>query len=165
MFQAFVENGWQSFVDKETGKCDFNSERFIRILKFCNTYPDKIDYNMSYSDNEKIEKVIFNIDYNRIHNFYSLRKAELVFGEPAAMVGYPDTEGNGAIVFAEPGYIVFEASPVKEGIWEFLRPEYLDEHQKLIVTGGEYYIGGISGGAVFPIKKSALEFAMEEAKR
>lgn len=160
LFDCLTRYGWQSFVDKETGKCDFNSERFIRILEFCSTYPDKYDYTMSDPNNEQTEKVLFNIDYNAIYNFYSLRELEHIFGEAPAVIGNPDTEGNGAIIRATGSYIVFENSPVKEGVWEFLRTDYLDEHQKWIVTGDERNSGG-----GFPVKKSALEFAMEEAKK
>ena len=161
LFDGFMRNGWQSFVDRESGKCDFNSERFIRILEFCSTFPDTFNYTMSDPNNEQSEQVLFNTDHNQIHNFYSLRKLERIFGEPPAVVGFPDAEGNGAVIRANGSYIVFENSPVKEGVWEFLRTDYLDEQQNRIVTGDEYHTAGGS----FPVRRSVLEFAIEEAKR
>lgn len=163
VFDGLTRFGWQSFVDKETGKCDFNSERFIRILEFCNTYPDKANYTLSDSNREK---TLFNIDYSSVCNFYALRQLEHnnVLGEPPATVGYPDVEGNGAIIRADGSlgnFIVFENSPVKEGVWEFLRYYYTDEYQKRIVTGDEYHMGCCG----FPVKKSALEFMAEDAKK
>lgn len=164
IFEEFMRYGWQSFVDNETGKCNFNSEKFIRILEFCDTFPKEYDYSylkdQNYRKNEaedlRNEKTLFTVWSRFIFDFYDLRKLEYnTLGEPPAIVGYPDAEGNGALINAYGSFIVFENSPVKEGVWEYLRNDYLDEYQKDIILHSD----------VFPVKKSALEFAAEDAKK
>ena len=157
-----MEYGWQSFIDSETGKCDFRGDKYIRLLEFCNTFPDKADNRMSDPNWSQIAeeellngKTLFTLLNNRIGNFYDLRILEdHIFGEPVAIAGYPDAEGNGALIYADGSYVVFEASPVKEGAWEFLRYYYSDEYQKGVVREDR-----------FPVKKSALDFAAKDAKK
>ena len=162
-FGFFMGRGWESFVDKETGKCDFCNERFYRILEFSNTFPDTVDesykldlnWRRSEADDLRNEKTLFASYGFSITNFYTLRiEEEQTFGEPAAVIGYPYVEGNGALIQADGSYAVFEDSPVKEGAWEFLRYFYSDEYQKKIVR--EYSL---------PVKRSAIEFAAEDAKK
>lgn len=164
IFGFFMGNGWESFVDGETGKCDFNNEKFIRILEFCNTFPDKADdvymtapnWRQNEADDLRSGKTLFAAWALTIDDFYSLRKQEYyTFGEPAAIVGYPYADGNGAMICsASADFAIFENSPVKEGAWEFLRYFYSDEYQREVVRGYR-----------LPVKKSAIEFAAEDAEK
>lgn len=163
IFSEFMRYGWQSFVDKETDKCDFSSEKFIRILEFCDTFPEKrddsvtLDPNWRRSEAEDLRNgnTIFTMWARDITGFYSLRQLEYnTLGEPPAIVGYPDAEGNGTLINALGSYVIFENSPVKEGAWEFIRYCYSDEYQKNLVLQD-----------ILPVKKSALEFAAEDAKK
>lgn len=163
IFKEFIQYGWQSFIDKNTGKCDFNGERFIRILEFCNTFPEKYDssfmldpnWSQSEADDLLNGNTIFTVCSRDICDFYVLRRLEEhTFGEPVTIAGYPDADGNGALIDAIGSYVVFESSPVKDGAWEFLRYYYSDEYQKNLVL--QY---------ILPVKKSALEFAAEDAKK
>ncbi len=169
IFDEFMRYGWQSFIGTETGKCDFNGKRFILILEFCNTFPEKYDSSVmldpSWRQNEEENlingKTLFTLWDRNIDNFYSFRKLEeYTFGEPIVVTGYPDSEGNGVLIDADGSFAIFEKSSVKEGAWEFLRYYYSDEYQKWIVKGDERY-----GSSGFPVKKSALEFAAEDAKK
>ena len=167
IFDEFMRYGWQSFVDKETGKCNFNSEKFIRILEFCDTFPKEYDYSYlndqnyrkNASEDLRNEKTLFTVWGRFVSDFYSLRRLEYnTLGEPPAIVGYPDAEGNGALIDLTDtisSYVIFENSPVKEGAWEFIRYYYTDEYQKNYI----FHNGG------FPVRKSALEFMAEEAKK
>ena len=169
IFDEFMRYGWRSFIDNETGKCDFTGEKFIRILEFCNTYPDKADstvmsdpnWSQSEADDLRNGKTLFTLWGRYISDFYSLRTVEEhTFDEPVTVVGYPDAEGNGVLIDAIGSYLVFESSPVKEGAWEFLRYYYSDEYQKWLFKGN-----GVTAGGVFPIKKSVLKAAAEDAKK
>lgn len=163
-FGFFMRNGWKSFIDSETGKCDFNNEKFLRILEFCNTFPDKVDDSYSLEPNWRSNeiddlmngKTLFSSYGLIINDFYALRKLEYnVLGEPAAIVGYPYLEGNGLMIqSSSTNFSVFENSSVKEGAWEFLRYFYSDEYQKSVLL--DYSL---------PVKKSAVEFAAEDAKK
>lgn len=162
-FGFFMGEGCKSFIDEETGKCDFDNEGFLRILRFCNTFPDRVDdsymlapdWRRSEFDDLRDEKTLFMSYACTINDFYGLRKMESALGEPVVSVGYPYIEGNGAVIqSAETGYAVFKASDVKEGAWEFLRYFYSDEYQKKILSS-----------YMLPVKRSALEFAAEDAKK
>ena len=163
-FGFFMGRGWESFVDKETGKCDFCNERFYRILEFSNTFPNTVDqsyqldlnWRRSEADDLRNEKTLFASYSFIVSHFYALRiQEDQTFGEPAAVIGYPYAEGNGAMIqSSSQNFAIFENSPVKEGAWEFLRCFYSDEYQKGIVR--DYGL---------PVKKSAIEFAAEDAKK
>lgn len=114
IFDNFMRYGWRSFIDNETGKCDFTGEKFIRILEFCNTYPEKADstvmsdpnWRQSEADDLRNGKTLFSLWGRYICDFYGLRTVEEhTFGEP------------------------------------------------------------VTAGGVFPIKKSVLEAAAEDAKK
>ena len=136
-----------SFMDEETGACDFSGEQFQKILEFANRFPDKAE---SSTD-----------DYTRIRNGQAVlleatvsavslyQMYEYVYGEPVNFIGYPTSgNGKGTAIWSEGTVVGMNpSSSKKEGVWEFIRFLLSDERQEKEAMG--------SGG--FPIKKEALE--------
>lgn len=150
------------FADPNTGKCSFNSEYFIKLLEFCNKFPLEEDESYFKNENWFSEEAadllngntLFSATYI-INNFRAIRRLEhTTFGEPITLIGYPEAGGNGSVIIPVAQYAVFDASPNKEGAWEFLKYFYSEEYQN----------GIVSSGYNFPVRLSSLALAAENAK-
>lgn len=151
------------FADPSTGECSFNSEDFIKLLEFCNKFPLEEDENYFKNENWFSDEAadllngntLFSATYV-INNFRAIRRLEhTTFGEPITLMGYPEAGGNGSVIVPVAQYAVFDASPNKEGAWEFLKYFYSEEYQNAIV----------SSGYNFPVRLSSLALAAENAKK
>lgn len=155
--------GYKEYVDPNTGECRFNSEEFIRLLEFCNRFPNETDGNDSgkniLSDKETDlynGNTLFSSDYI-IGHFGTIRQLEQgIFGEPVTFTGYPGIGGNGAALnLTGSEYMIMSHAANKEGAWEFLKYILSEEYQDRISEEN----------LMFPVRMSSLEKAAEEAKK
>lgn len=136
MFMLFARD---SFIDSETGTCRFDSDEFRRVLEFIKTLSD-----VSFWDTVENEDAQFWQEYeNRFkENRVLLASASLydlsysfknllnyTFGAEVAFVGFPVSEGNGALILADYEYAIAEDSEFKEGAWQFLKTMIAPENQ------------------------------------
>ena len=139
------------FVDPETGKCSFNSQEFISLLEFMKQFPEEFNYDslpddywqnsqLAYKENRTL---LMSTYIANMENYISQRG---MFGEPVTLIGFPCTEGNGAVINPQNVYLMSAKSKVQEGAWEFLRYYLTDEYQK-----------NDSNSYTLPIKKDALK--------
>jgi len=148
------------FVDPQTGKCNFNSEEFIALLEYANTFP--AEFSEDYWEN---------YDYTLYENMYREDKAILMelymsnisdlkyhirgqFGEDVTFIGFPAAQGNGSVV--EPSYLSLALSAKSknlDGAWEFVRYYLTDEYQ----TSDELYDFPVSKEAFLAKAKKATE--------
>lgn len=158
---TFAYYGCNEYVDESTGKCSFDSDDFIKLLEFCNSFPNEFnDRNQEFADERAYSlfngTTLFYSDFTT-SNFNSIRLLEHgLFSEPVTFMGFPDAGGSGSVIcpFGNE-YAVMSASQNKEGAWEFLKYFLTEEHQNK--TALEWQS--------FPIRKDSLEFAAEEAKK
>lgn len=145
------------YIDKNTGKCSFDSPEFIEFLEFVSTFPKEIDYTIYEDENywEEMEgmyrenrAILLNRYISTYADFNRMEKGE--FGEEVTAIGFPTASKNGNVILADSSYAISAKSKCQEGAWEFLRYYLLDEYQEEL----EY---------AFPIKKSALEKQAAEA--
>ena len=129
-----------SFVDVKNGKCSFDDPEFIKILEFCNQFPEEpkdYDYeNMTDDDWESYMKeyeLSFINDKTLLSSWsiYDFREYKYFkdgyFGEDISLVGDP---GKGAIM--SPSYntmAIMNDSPCKEECWNFIKTFFTDEYQ------------------------------------
>lgn len=151
------------FVDKSTGKCSFNSQGFIDLLEFCNTFPDEIDFEKKYGPDFDWEE--YNLYYESMYikdnvllmntylsDFRALRRIEKVqFGEPITFIGFPSSNEQGSVFNPTQIFTITSKSKNVEGAWEFLKHFMSYEYQS------EQYL--------FPTRMDALkEKAANEMK-
>lgn len=148
------------FVDKETGKCNFDSPEFIEMLEFAAQFPAEYDWdNMNYRDdyasqfrNNKcllMEQGIYEFsEYAYVTQVY--------FGEPVTLIGFPSDDGLGAVINANIQYAISAKSKNKEGAWQFLRYYLTEEYQ----MNDEY----LRYSYTLPIYKEALLLQLERAQ-
>ncbi len=123
------------FMDVSTGKCDFDSDRFINMMEYAKTLPETLDesyygedywmrYQSQYRENRTLLMQVY-IDSIRDLN-YSINGR---MGADVSYVGFPMEGGQGAFVSANQIYAISSKSNFTEGAWEFLRYYLTDEYQ------------------------------------
>ncbi len=146
-----------SFVDYDNTTCSFDSEEFKKLLAFAAELPEMLSYADSISGDEladfqqnrraplREDKVL--LDSAHIMDVTEYISKSIAFGgEEVSFVGYPVTEGNGAMLQLQSSYAIFEKSPVKDGAWAYLSS---------LLTGDTPNMRGHHTG--FSLIKSAFE--------
>ncbi|MBD5511427.1 MAG: extracellular solute-binding protein [Lachnospiraceae bacterium] len=146
------------FVDRESGKCHFDTQEFIDMLEFVAQFPEEFDWDNEGEDFWKDYDTQYRSGKTllmpvTIGDFSSyLYWAHGQFGEPVTLIGFPAEEGIGAVINAENQYVISAKSANKEGAWEFLRYYLTEEYQK----GDEMY--------GMPVLREAALEKLERAK-
>lgn len=153
VLSTFVEYGYNSYIDSETGKCCFNDDDFIKLLEFCSQFSNEREPYGEY-DGYDGEYALLNgtmpFTVINIYNFRQIRWLEHgSFGEPVTFIGFPGVGGNGSVMetLGDYKYSIFANGANPEGAWEFLKYFYSEEYQDKIIKDVGW----------FPIRKSTLE--------
>lgn len=126
------------FIDRETGKCSFDSQEFIDLLEFLKTFPEEIDeavytdeywenYESMWRDDKILAQILTIVDFRE---FNYVEKG--TFGEEITIIGFPAGEGAGNAINANLQLTMSAKSANKEGAWEFMRYYLTDEYQESI---------------------------------
>lgn len=157
------------FIDRDTGKCSFDSQEFIDIMKFAYNLPEEGDsvgedeedeaYQMQYLRNQTlllelpVSTFLPNVDerlYFRLNGFLG---GDYVFvGFPAASAQSAG-DGEGAIISGDNLMALSARSENEAGAWDFARYYLTEEYQKSLEVG-------------LPVRKDLFEeWAREETRR
>lgn len=156
-----------SFMDLEKGKCRFDSNEFIELLRFANEFPKESmiektemvqgDYFLSpviISNFEQFHELLWNSNDPRLLSF----------------VGYPSIDSSYSFIIPYNLFAICAAADqkVQQGAWEFLRYiESADYQYDLMVpktveiTDGEFTGIGETDSS-FPLNNEAFEKRAEE---
>lgn len=136
----------KDFIDTETGRCAFDSEEFIVLMKFAATLPEEIDaeslyegdywegYEAQYRDNRTLLMELYIDGINR-NLSYELNG---YMGEDYTFIGFPavssekigsDGKTNSAYIGSNDLMVLSAESENLEGAWEFARQYLTDEYQ------------------------------------
>lgn len=131
MLSTVLALNMDSFVDWNTGLCSFDSEGFISLLEFCNSFPLEYDWNnVDWDEYEDDNTRVMNGKQMLLQAYLydlsdSLQTFETVFGGDYSFVGYPREDGGvGSSFTPGAGFAMSSTCKDKEGAWSFLR-EYL----------------------------------------
>ena len=126
------------FVNWETGKVSFDSEQFVKLLEFANSFPSEFDWeNYTYSADDDTnsrlaqgrQMLAQTSAYSIDDLFYSNYAPYL--GGKVTYIGYPTTHGTGnMIALAEAAYGMSSKCANKDVAWEFLRGFFSREFQQ-----------------------------------
>lgn len=124
------------FVDWKTGKCNFDSDGFIELLEFLNTFPETIDDSKDMDEywnnyealwrEGKVLTLSIHISDFRNYNYYE----KGTFGEKVTIKGFPTDGGDGSVIVPNLQLAMSSKSKIKDGAWEFLRVFLSDEYQQ-----------------------------------
>lgn len=158
-FSTIINTCYDSFINKSTGECSFNSDDFIKILEYANTFPAEINWDELYGENYDWEKheaqyrdgrTLLSMQY--LSDFKSIRSIEHgTFGEPITFKGYPGAKGNGAAFTNYTEVAITSKAANPDGAWAFVKYFLSEEYQDQL-------------GYEFPVRKSSLEKQMAKAK-
>lgn len=156
LLSMLVCNDLDHYIDWETGKCSFDTQEFMDVLKFVNeAVPDA--EGSEYSEEEDMlyynNKALVTDAY-----LYSLQEIQLYMrlsGEPVTFIGLPISSGSGNLVIpaGDPIAISSKCKDPKVA-WEFVRYYLLPEFQNVDEERG------IFG---FPVLRSAMDQYMKNA--
>lgn len=157
---SIMNLGGGQFVDWKNGTCNFDSDEFVSLLEFCNTFPKEIDYETMYNDDSYWTKwetmyredqtLLSQLYLSRFHQYLEYRYGS--FGEEITMIGFPSAPGNGAVINADLNIAISAKSKNQDGAWEFLREYLLSDYQSTISYG-------------WPLRLDRLEELKAEAKQ
>lgn len=147
----------QDFIDVETGKCNFDSQSFIDMLKYAKTLPteypqdywENYDYFYYESQYRENRALLYDLYISNIRDCKYQIKGYI--GEEVSFVGFPTSDSNGSTL--SPGNYTFMLSAKSkhlDGAWKFVRQFLTEEYQ----NEDQYYM---------PVLKSAFLNKAKEA--
>ena len=118
----------ERFVDEATGQCSFDCEEFRGILSFLEQFPMEFETPLSSeSVEEELNWRVLNgkqmLEAQTFHSLFGVCGLDTYFGERAAFVGYPTSDGTYGSFFIPHGSKLAMSSTCqnKEAAWEFIR--------------------------------------------
>jgi len=120
---------YESFVDRKSGTCSFDSPLFVRLLEYFMNLPT---WDEVTRDQPEVR------ERNELYKagFYALADVtgvpgEGVFGTPDfVIVGYPSNEPAGRVKFQATTFVISKRSAHPEEAWEYLRSVFLDPEMR-----------------------------------
>lgn len=151
-----------NFVDWTTGECQFESDEFIALLEFCNSFPLKYDWrNVDYDDYESENtriaagKQLLAREY--LYDFQDIQIQKFTFGGEITYVGYPREDGGvGSSFVTEGGMAMSTTCKDKEGAWTFMRETIAPQSSE----DSEYFY---FSGWGFPVNRQDFDHMAEQA--
>ena len=123
------------FIDWESGKCNFDSEDFIKVLEFVNRFPEDFDWDNYDDSSSRFQQNQVLLDAAYIDDFYQVQSYEAKFGEPINFIGFPTMEGNfGHALITDGRCGIVSSSDNKDAAWEFIE-YYLTDDSSMFEWG------------------------------
>ena len=156
MLSTCLQYSSDAFIDYSTGKCNFDSQEFLDILEFCNTFETETEYDRegdSFPKQISDGRILLN-NFN-LYEMTEMQMYSLMFNEPITFIGYPTVDGSsGNRIMGENCYAITTESKNPDGAWEFIESQLQYEPQP---EWGRMFR--------FPTRKDMLEESFEEAMK
>ena len=127
VFYNLLCNSLEEFVDRETGECSFDSEKFLALVGFLETLPDEADDEKAWEAEENVIRRIKDgtqmLEGMQISWPRDICHSDSVFQERAALLGYPTGDGSSGSFFHLTGTVLAMSSTCrnKEAAWDYIR--------------------------------------------
>jgi ABC-type glycerol-3-phosphate transport system substrate-binding protein len=111
-----------TFVNWETGKCNFDTDEFVKFLEFADQYPTEQPTNQKTDLERFKEDSLLLLDgYTTSVELYEYYVKSLE-GEPFTYIGRPTPDGTSGYIFQMSGdkFAITSKSRHKEGAWAFI---------------------------------------------
>ena len=120
--------GYNDFVDWENATCNFDSQEFIDVLEFANMFPEEYEWSEDAEDSSVLMSQGRQLlDTYYLSDFEQVQIYRAIFGGDVTFIGYPTTEGNGAMLSLNSPIGISKNCDDVEGAWQFLRTLYLPD--------------------------------------
>lgn len=128
VMQMCLMFGFDSYINWETGECKLDSEEFVKVLEFANTFPKEYNYDEDApSTPSKIQDGTLLTMSTSFSSVQDYQMYSAMFGESITAIGYPTPEGSGTAVSGQNTLAMNAKSEKKEAAWEFLRSFIMPE--------------------------------------
>lgn len=135
MLTAALVLDMTDFVDWNAGTCNFDSQDFINVLEFANSFPDKSFYeNYEFTpDDSAATRIAQGKQMLTLTSFtgtnYILFDFDQMFGGSSTCIGFPTNSGVGNIMAMGESYAMSSSCKDKDAAWQFLRTFLTEEYQ------------------------------------
>lgn len=128
----------ESYIDWASGKCNFNSEDFKRVLEFANRFPAEYEfYENEPSQPELIAEGKLLLLPVTISEFKDIQTYGAMYGDDITYIGYPTATGeNGSAFSGQDKLGISSKSANKEGAWLFLESLMTEKYQTGMFSWG-----------------------------
>ena len=129
--QMLLMYNGSDFIDWESGKCNFNSQGFIDLLEYCNTFPAEIDWeHYEYQYVPEIvrlrEGTLLGVTMY-MSDFTQFLAYKTMFDGEIAAVGYPCESRQGNLLEVNGGLAISSKCRDKDAAWQFVRQDFLSK--------------------------------------
>lgn len=132
-----LQYNYGEFVDAGNATCNFDSDSFKAVLEFASKFPETIDYDSLYADDQATllqEQQFINnaalLDTFTISNLSDIKSSTFSqFGEEVTPVGFPNNQGQCSSITAISSFAIAEKSENKQKAWDFVKQFILPEQQ------------------------------------
>ena len=126
-FIAMMLTTHNSYIDWETGECDFNTEEFVSILEIAKRIQK--GFIPSYAEPGSYDP--FLVSYETVFSACQIHKFQEYYDGNLNLVGFPDDSKEiQYTLMPQTKIAISSVSHNKEGAWEFVRRFLTEDHQK-----------------------------------
>ena len=144
---------YDDYIDQTTGKCSFDSQQFISLLDYANTYPkeDPEEYTEENGLLLKGDMIFANLGTT---NFEEIVYYEKLLNGNEVFTGKPPVTGGGLTISPNECLTIYSKSKNADGAWDFIRRFLLRDHYSSMLRT---YISAM------PVRKDCFEDAARVA--
>lgn len=156
MLSTCLQYSSDAFINYDTGKCSFDSQQFLDILEFCNTFDTEANWDRegdSFPKQIADGRILLN-GFN-LYSMEYMQMYSLMFNEPVTFIGYPTVDGSGGNrINGADCYAITTKCDDPDGAWQFIESMLQYEPQPKW--------GSMNN---FPIRRDMLEETFESAMK
>ena len=131
LLYLILSNNWDEYIDWQTGKCDFESDSFLKLLELCAAQNSEWTPGL---ESDAIADVSQLLVYNTLSDVSSIQRFKALFQDEITFIGFPTAEGRGNAVMLNKSVSIHDNSPHKDICWEFVKTFYDKEYQLEYLT-------------------------------
>lgn len=129
-----------SFLNWETGECNFNTDSFKKILELAKLYHNEeyITYDESQPESLRTHKSL--LSSIRLTSPQDWQLMQKLFDEPITAIGYPTNESSGILVTSNDSLCINASSKNKEAAWSFIESFFTKEYTNNEIVNAEGFL-------------------------
>jgi len=109
-------------ASSDDGVFSVNRDNIQRLMEFCETLPDVLEYDENYDYRAAMNNAVYNSF--AASSFGDFKQTYDMLDESVTFTGYPTESGNGTVIDPVHTVAVFESCENKEAAWELMKCMY-----------------------------------------
>jgi ABC-type glycerol-3-phosphate transport system substrate-binding protein len=139
IFNMCISLGYDEFLDLENKTCNFNNQDFIDILEFASLFPEEYNYDEETDETDLMHNGKILLYETSLPDFGQMQMLANIFGDDLTYIGYPNSSGNGSMMYLSNLSGITKYCEEPDIAWEFLRETYLQSYE----SDGSWFSGSI----------------------